>query len=138
MKKWKVNKSMKNEHKWLTDSHLACLKNKSQAALRLELFQTALDAANDALKLDIEDHKAWYRKLQAEKGLGKFKEAEESLLRLEDIAQWCPDRRRILKDCETERKLLKMGGCKAQSWHQGDARQGTGSRGFRRCQRARA
>jgi len=108
MKHWKVDGAMKNEKKWLTDSHLACLKNKSQAALSLELFQTALDAANAALELDVEDHKAWYRKLQAEKGLGKIKEAEESLLRLEDVAQWCPDRRNILKDCEAERKRLKV------------------------------
>lgn len=107
MKKWKVDKSLKNEHKWLLDSHLACLKNKSQAALSLEMFQTALDAAEDALKLDVEDHKAWFRKLQAEKGLGKFRESLESLARLEDIAQWCPDRRRILRDCEVERKKIK-------------------------------
>mmetsp|Transcript_20068 Transcript_20068/g.46750 ORF Transcript_20068/g.46750 Transcript_20068/m.46750 type:complete len:515 (-) Transcript_20068:88-1632(-) len=112
MKKWKVSQNMKNEHKWLTDFHLACLKNKSQAALKLELFQTALEAADSALKLDIEDHKAWYRKLQAQKGLGKFKEAEESLLRVEDIAQWCPDRRRILRDCDTERKRLKWAAIK--------------------------
>merc|ERR1719401_113556 len=97
MKRWKVE-----------GSHLASLKNKSQAALNLELFQTALDAAEAALALDEEDHKAWYRKLQAQKGLGKFKKADESLARLEDIAQWCPDRRRILKDCEAERKRLKI------------------------------
>merc|ERR1719188_1203049 len=63
MKRWKVEGShLKNESKWLTDSHLACLKNKSQAALNLELFQTALGAAEAALALDEEDHKAWYRK----------------------------------------------------------------------------
>ncbi|CAE8613972.1 unnamed protein product [Polarella glacialis] len=106
MKKWKVDKHLKNEHKWLKDYHLACLKNKSQAALKLELFQTALEAADQALVLDGEDHKAWHRKVQAEKGLGKFKEAEESLAKLEDVAQWCPDRRRILRDCEAERKRI--------------------------------
>merc|ERR1719188_1246922 len=108
MKAWKVADGLKNERKWLTDSHLACLKNKSQAALNLELFQTALDAAEAALALDEEDHKAWYRKVQAEKGLGRFQEAETSLVRLEDVAQWCPDRRRILRDCEVERRKLKV------------------------------
>mmetsp|Transcript_2076 Transcript_2076/g.4638 ORF Transcript_2076/g.4638 Transcript_2076/m.4638 type:complete len:493 (+) Transcript_2076:81-1559(+) len=108
MKKWKIDKHMKNEHKWLQDYHLACLKNKAQAAIKLELFQTALDAAEAALKIDNEDHKAWYRKVQSLKGLGKFKEAEESLSRLEDVAQWCPDRRRILRDCESERKSIKL------------------------------
>jgi len=108
MKKWKVDKQLKNEAKWLKDYHLACLKNKAQAALKLELFQTALDASESALAIDTEDHKAWYRKVQAEKGLGKFKEAEESLAKLEDVAQWCPDRRRILLDCEAERKRIKV------------------------------
>ena len=79
MKKWKVDKQLKNEAKWLKDYHLACLKNKSQAALKLELFQTALDASESALAIDAEDHKAWYRKVQAEKGLGKFKEAEVNI-----------------------------------------------------------
>jgi len=112
MKQWKVDKSLKNEHKWLTDNHLACLKNKSQAALKLELFQTALEAAEAAIALDEEDHKAWYRKVQAQKGLGKFKDAEDSLAKLEDVAQWCPDRRGILRDCELERKRLKQAAAK--------------------------
>eukprot|EP00435_Cladocopium_sp_Y103_P063676 s701_g25.t1 len=43
MKKWKVDKQLKNEAKWLKDYHIACLKNKAQAALKLELFQTALE-----------------------------------------------------------------------------------------------
>lgn len=114
MKKWKVEGHLKNELKWLTDSHLACLKNKAQAAISLELFQTALTAAEDALKLDIEDHKAWFRKVQALKGLGKFKEAEEALVRLEDVGQWCPDRRSILRDCENERKRIHMAAAKAR------------------------
>jgi len=106
MKKWKVEKHLKNEYKWFKDYHLACLKNKAQAALKLERFQTALEAAESALQLDEEDHKAWYRKVLAYKGLGKFTEAEESISRLEDIAQWCPDKRQILNDCEAERKRI--------------------------------
>lgn len=107
MKKFKVDKHMKNEHKWLKDEHLACLKNKSQAALKLEKFSMALEAANSALELDVEDHKAWYRKVQAEKGMGRFEDAEESLNRLEDVAKWNPDRRRILRDCEAERNRIR-------------------------------
>uniref|UniRef100_A0A7S0FW38 Protein C10 n=1 Tax=Pyrodinium bahamense TaxID=73915 RepID=A0A7S0FW38_9DINO len=112
MKKWKVDKHLKNEHKWLKDYHLACLKNKAQAALKLDLFQTALEAAEAALQLDEEDHKAWYRKVQAQKGLGRFKEAEESLSRIEDIAQWCPDRLQLLRDCEAERKRIRIAAAK--------------------------
>jgi len=116
MKKWKVEKHLKNEHKWLKDYHLACLKNKAQAALKLELFQTALEASEGALALDEEDHKAWYRKVQALKGLGKFTEAETALQKLEDVAQWCPDRRQILRDCEAERKRIRLA---AQKHRQG-------------------
>ena len=74
-------------------------RNKAQAALKLELFQTALEASESALAIDAEDHKAWYRtafgpvlgllgtcwtaervrKVQAEKGLGKFKEVWSNL-----------------------------------------------------------
>lgn len=108
MRKWKVDKHLKNEHKWLQDYHIACLKNKAQAALKLDLFQTALEAADAALRIDAEDHKAWYRKVQAEKGLGHFDDAEASLARLEDVAQWCPDKRQILQDCEAERKRLQL------------------------------
>lgn len=42
------------------------------------------------------------------KGLGKFKEADEALKRLEDVAQWCPDKRRILRDAEAERGRLRI------------------------------
>jgi len=108
MKQWKVDAHLKNEHKWLTDFRLACLKNKAQAAIKLELFQTGLDAAEEALRLDKEDHKAWYRKVQALKGLGRFEDAEDALVKLEDVAQWCPDRRQILRDCNTERKNLTV------------------------------
>eukprot|EP00419_Tripos_fusus_P026343 CAMPEP_0172697806 /NCGR_PEP_ID=MMETSP1074-20121228/28996_1 /TAXON_ID=2916 /ORGANISM="Ceratium fusus, Strain PA161109" /LENGTH=475 /DNA_ID=CAMNT_0013518747 /DNA_START=18 /DNA_END=1445 /DNA_ORIENTATION=+ len=106
MKQWKVDAPLKNERKWLTEYRLACLKNKAQAAIKLEMFQTGLDAAEEALSLDEEDHKAWYRKVQALKGLGRFQDAEDALVKLEDIAQWCPDRRQILRDCNTERTKL--------------------------------
>jgi len=108
MKKWKVEKHLKNEQEWLRGYHLACLKNKAQAALKLELFQTALDAADAALLMAGDDHKAWYRKVQAQKGLGKFQEADDSLSRLEEVAQLLPDRRQILRDCEAERKRLQV------------------------------
>merc|ERR1719203_1771318 len=63
MSKWKVGEHLKNENKWLKDYHVACLKNKAQAALKLERFQTALDASVAALGIDAEDHKAWFRKV---------------------------------------------------------------------------
>lgn len=106
MKKWKVEKHLKQEHQWLKEYHLVCLKNKAQAALKLERYQTALDASDAALRIEPEDHKAWYRKVLAEKCLGHFEAAEESLARLEEVAETCQDRRTILRDCEAERKRI--------------------------------
>mmetsp|Transcript_66681 Transcript_66681/g.171698 ORF Transcript_66681/g.171698 Transcript_66681/m.171698 type:complete len:477 (+) Transcript_66681:36-1466(+) len=107
MKQWKVEKHLKQEAEWLKGYHLACLKNKAQAALKLERYQTALDAAEAALKLEPDDHKAWYRKVLALKSIGRFDEAEESLTRLEEVAQTCQDRRNILRDCEAEHKRIQ-------------------------------
>lgn len=108
MKKWKVDKHLKNESQWLHDYHIACLKNKSQAALKLELYNTALEAAEAAIELDSQDHKAWYRKVQSLKCLGRFAEAIGGLVELEKIAENCFDRRQILRDCEAERKKIQV------------------------------
>eukprot|EP00929_Paragymnodinium_shiwhaense_P018868 TRINITY_DN13050_c0_g1_i1.p1 TRINITY_DN13050_c0_g1~~TRINITY_DN13050_c0_g1_i1.p1 ORF type:complete len:495 (+),score=167.92 TRINITY_DN13050_c0_g1_i1:104-1588(+) len=108
LKRWKVEKHLKNENKWFSDLHLACLKNKAQAALKLEMSSTALEAADAALAIDVEDHKAWYRRVQAQKNLGLFEDAEASLVRLEDIAQWCPGKQEILRDSEAERKRIHV------------------------------
>jgi len=107
MKRYQVPKHLTNERQWLKDYHLACLKNKAQAAIKLDLFQTALEAAEAALVLDAEDHKAWYRKALAQKSLGKFHAAEESLSRLEDIAQRGFVDRQVLKDCVAERQRIR-------------------------------
>mmetsp|Transcript_31276 Transcript_31276/g.72946 ORF Transcript_31276/g.72946 Transcript_31276/m.72946 type:complete len:486 (-) Transcript_31276:52-1509(-) len=106
MKQWTVQKHLNQEGEWLKGYHLACLKNKAQCALKLDRFQAALDAADAALKLEASDHKALYRKALAEKSLGYFDEAEDTLLQLEEVAESLPDRRQILKDCEAERKRL--------------------------------
>eukprot|EP00927_Polykrikos_kofoidii_P044674 TRINITY_DN38578_c0_g2_i1.p1 TRINITY_DN38578_c0_g2~~TRINITY_DN38578_c0_g2_i1.p1 ORF type:complete len:487 (+),score=125.82 TRINITY_DN38578_c0_g2_i1:95-1555(+) len=107
MKKYKVSPHLKNESKWFKDYHLTCLKNKAQAALKVELYTTALEATVAALRIDEEDVKVWYRKALAEKSLGNFEDAETSLTRLEDVAQWCQDRKNILKDCEAERQKIQ-------------------------------
>ncbi|CAK0803195.1 unnamed protein product [Prorocentrum cordatum] len=112
MKKFTVGKHLKNESKWYKEHHIACLKNKAQAALKLEKWHTALEAAEAAIDLDPNDHKAWFRKVLALKGIGRFKEAEEALLKVEEAANWNCDRVQILKDCEAERKKIHLAAAK--------------------------
>jgi len=112
MKKFKVGAHLTNEKKWFAEYHLACLKNKAQAALKLERWNTALEAAEGALALEPDDTKALYRKSLALKGIGRFKEAEETLQQLEDASHWNVNRRDILKDCEAERKRILVAAAK--------------------------
>mmetsp|Transcript_5990 Transcript_5990/g.14263 ORF Transcript_5990/g.14263 Transcript_5990/m.14263 type:complete len:556 (-) Transcript_5990:130-1797(-) len=54
-------------------------KNRSAAALKLNMLRTALSAANEALAIDMRDEKAWYRKSSALEALGRMAEAKVAL-----------------------------------------------------------
>lgn len=54
-------------------------KNKSAAALKLNMPRVALGAANDALAINMRDEKAWYRKSCALEALGRKQEAKAAL-----------------------------------------------------------
>eukprot|EP00971_Amphidinium_carterae_P152213 3017003-Amphidinium_carterae.1 len=50
--------------------HMSVLKNLAQACIKLQLWNDALDAADAALKIDMNDPKAWFRQACALEGLG--------------------------------------------------------------------
>mmetsp|Transcript_60975 Transcript_60975/g.196454 ORF Transcript_60975/g.196454 Transcript_60975/m.196454 type:complete len:555 (-) Transcript_60975:339-2003(-) len=54
-------------------------KNKSAAALKLQMPRVALGAANEALSIDMRDEKAWYRKSCALEALERQEEAMAAL-----------------------------------------------------------
>merc|ERR1712129_282620 len=81
--------------------------NVAQAAIKCGYYVEALDAADDALKIDDKDHKAWFRQACALEGLGRFEEAEEALDRIEELAVGLPDQRRIQKDAQAKRDKLQ-------------------------------
>lgn len=102
-------------NKMIDDLHSILLKNISQAAIKLGHWSDALQAADDALAIDDEDHKAWFRRACALEGLGRYREATDALLRIEGIAVGRVDRRRIEKDVQARRKQIVL----LESKHEG-------------------
>lgn len=92
----------------LMELHGMLLKNKAQAAIKLEAWSDALDAAERALEIEEEDHKAWFRKACALEGFGRFEEASQCLSRVQEIAVGRPDRDRICKDVDARRAKLQL------------------------------
>mmetsp|Transcript_145911 Transcript_145911/g.269079 ORF Transcript_145911/g.269079 Transcript_145911/m.269079 type:complete len:800 (+) Transcript_145911:87-2486(+) len=95
------------ENQMIIELHSALLKNIAQACLKLENWNEAIDAADRALEMNDEDHKAWFRKACALEGLGKFDEAEACLEHIEEIAVGRPDRDRIAKDTHARREKIQ-------------------------------
>mmetsp|Transcript_117125 Transcript_117125/g.326297 ORF Transcript_117125/g.326297 Transcript_117125/m.326297 type:complete len:704 (+) Transcript_117125:142-2253(+) len=107
MKRYKLPDDDKTGNKMIADLHITILKNIAQAAIKLGYWTEALDAADAALRMDDQDHKAWFRRACALEGLGRYEEAGEALERVDDIAVGRPDRARIQKDLNLRRVKLQ-------------------------------
>mmetsp|Transcript_34743 Transcript_34743/g.79682 ORF Transcript_34743/g.79682 Transcript_34743/m.79682 type:complete len:554 (+) Transcript_34743:99-1760(+) len=104
--KWKAPAHAETADREMRSLHGAILKNLAQAALKLDRWTDALEAAEAALQLDGEDHKAWFRKASALHGLGKIKEMMECLDKIEELAIGRGDQARILKDVQAKRERI--------------------------------
>ncbi|CAJ1384379.1 unnamed protein product [Effrenium voratum] len=93
-------------NKLVEDLRLILLKNISQAAIKLKHWTDALRAADEALEIDDEDHKSWFRRASALEGLGRAAEAEEALGRVESCAVGRADRGRVARDVALRRARL--------------------------------
>eukprot|EP00442_Polarella_glacialis_P026174 CAMPEP_0115161272 /NCGR_PEP_ID=MMETSP0227-20121206/71253_1 /TAXON_ID=89957 /ORGANISM="Polarella glacialis, Strain CCMP 1383" /LENGTH=717 /DNA_ID=CAMNT_0002573231 /DNA_START=46 /DNA_END=2200 /DNA_ORIENTATION=+ len=91
----------------LFELHASVLKNLSQVCIKLGSWNEAAKAAQSAVELSPEDHKAWFRKACALEGLGKFVEAEACLLKIDECSVGRPDRLRIAKDTQAKREKLQ-------------------------------
>jgi len=91
----------------LRETHIALLKNLAQAAIKLGNFTEALEAAEMAIRIDDQDHKAWFRKACALEGLGRIQEIEECLATIDSIAVGRADCERIRKDTSTKREKVR-------------------------------
>lgn len=109
LKNFKAEPHLEKENKELVQLHSACLNNKANAALQMDKWQTALKAAEDALRIKQDDQKALFRKAQALEGLGRTDEALEALDEVEQIAEDLEDefRESILADVRERREEIK-------------------------------
>lgn len=90
----------------VSDLHCILLKNIAQAAIKLGHWSDALRASDDALAIDDEDPKAWFRRACALEGLGRYPEAKEALEHIEALAVGRPDRARLVRDVGTRREQI--------------------------------
>merc|ERR1719281_655000 len=86
--------------------HGAVLRNLAQACIKLEKWAEGIEAADDAIKIDDQDHKAWFRKACALEGLGKIEEIEACLQQVDDISVGRTDRDRIQKETKLKREKI--------------------------------
>merc|ERR1711972_364051 len=84
LKNFRAEPHLQKENKELKTMHRACLNNKANAALRMDQWQSALRAAEAALKIKQDDEKALFRKAQALESLGR---TDEAMLTFEEIEQ---------------------------------------------------
>lgn len=109
LKNFRAEPHLEQENRELKTMHRACLNNKANAALQMDQWQTALRAADGALRLKPDDEKALFRKALALEGLGRTDEAKEALAEVEQIAQDMDEefREAIMADVTERRQEIK-------------------------------
>jgi len=80
LRKFRAPRRSANENAMILELHSAVLRNLAQAAIKLELWGEAIDAADRVLEMNSDDHKAWFRKACALEGLGNFTDARSRRL----------------------------------------------------------
>mmetsp|Transcript_25996 Transcript_25996/g.54997 ORF Transcript_25996/g.54997 Transcript_25996/m.54997 type:complete len:629 (-) Transcript_25996:69-1955(-) len=106
LRKFRAPRKNINENAMVVELHSAVLKNLAQAAIRLERWGEALEAANRVLEMSPGDTKAWFRKACASEGLGHFADAEACLEQIEELAVGRGDQERLQHDVKKKRERL--------------------------------
>lgn len=106
--KIRIPDTHKEEQEFKSEARIRLLKNRAQAALKLNLYNEALECADLALKINDQDEKAWFRKACALEGLGRVQEMEPCLSMIENIAVGREDRDRIEREIRSKRERLKI------------------------------
>lgn len=109
LKNFRAEPHLEKENKELKNMHRACLNNKANAALKMDQWQNALRAADEALRLKQDDPKALFRKAEALENLGRTDEALEALGEVEAIAEDMDEeyKESILDDVNERRVEIK-------------------------------
>lgn len=103
LKRFRAPAKNVDENMLIIEMHSAVLKNLAQAAIKLELWSEALEAADRVLDMNKDDHKAWFRRACALEGLGRLDEARDCLARIEELSVGRNDRERLAHDCKAKR-----------------------------------
>jgi len=108
LKNFRAEPHLQKENKELKTIHRACLNNKANA-LKMDQWQNALRASEDALRIKQDDEKALFRKAQALEALGRTDEALEVLDEIEQIAEDMDDefKEAILDDVQERKESIK-------------------------------
>ncbi len=85
--------------------HAILLSNRAAAHVKLENYGSAIEDANQAIKLDPKYLKSYYRKGSAYVGLGKYKEAAAAFRQVVKLKPNDPDATAKLAECD---KLVKL------------------------------
>jgi len=108
LRRFRAPESNESENVMIDELHVPVLKNLSLVCTKLERWTDALDAADMAVALDDQDHKAWFRRACALEGLGRILEAKVCLDKIDEIAVGRPDRCRINKDTQVKRERYQF------------------------------
>jgi len=109
MKNFRAEPHLDRENKELRTLHRQCLGNKANAALKMDKWNEALYAAEDALRMKNDDEKALFRKALALEGLGK---TDEALAVLDEVAEIANDmdeeyRDTMLEDVKERKEAIQ-------------------------------
>lgn len=109
MKNFRAEPHLQRENKELRTLHRQCLGNKANAALKMDKWNEALYAAEDALRMKGDDEKALFRKAMALEGLGRTDEALAVLNEVEEIANDMDDeyQEAMLEDIRERKEAIQ-------------------------------
>merc|ERR1719379_542769 len=109
LKNYRAEPHLSTENKELKTLHRQCLGNKANAALKMDKWNEALYAAEDALRMKNDDEKALFRKAMALEGLGRTDEAMAVLDEVEEIANDMDEeyKEAMLEDIQERKEAIR-------------------------------
>lgn len=109
IKNYRAEPHLKKHNKELVTLHRQCLGNKANAALKMDKWNEALYAAEDALRLKLDDEKALFRKAMALEGLGRTEEAMAVLDEVTEIANDMDEeyKEQMLEDINERKEAIR-------------------------------
>lgn len=106
LKQFAAESHLKVENEQIKTLWRQTLNNKAMTALKLDEYNKALAASEDALRIKADDEKSLFRMAVALEGLGRTEAAQEILEEIEKLAEDRENKEEILKDVEERREMI--------------------------------